>query len=438
MRFGQKLLSTLLIFAMMLTVNVGKANTALADIDGALSQAQLITMLVASYEFITDSEVDESAITSKLSTDKNMRKALELDLINDYEVGWTALNATRQNAVARILAFKNALRTRFCGGAAAQAAAGQARDELGLALKIMARAQSVNYAYEITAGLPDDEPLTRDGMAELIVKAYEALYGEIDVGDTQPPKDTDSQYVLKAMAAGLMSKYDVSDTFEPDEPVQLRQLAAPILMLTNCDSRALDEITKGEARFAVGEAMLSCIGVEPADGDSTRVLLDVNWDWYVNQLTTGKYSANNCMPACGEMVLNYLNRENRVTTQMLRALSPHDGKGWYDVELYDVLTGEGVNLESEYYMTAENMTRDLDEKHLLIVMCNFDGAETGHAMVVCGYESGPAGTWFICNDPESPTTNKYGKPSGYLRRVEAQELIAAMRRHVSRYFRVMN
>ena len=28
MRFGQKLLSTLLIFAMMLTVNVGKANTA--------------------------------------------------------------------------------------------------------------------------------------------------------------------------------------------------------------------------------------------------------------------------------------------------------------------------------------------------------------------------------------------------------------------------
>ena len=103
-----------------------------------------------------------------------------------------------------------------------------------------------------------------------------------------------------------------------------------------------------------------------------------------------------------------------------------------------MLTGEGVNLESEYYMTAENMTRDLDEKHLLIVMCNFDGAETGHAMVVCGYESGPAGTWFICNDPESPTTNKYGKPSGYLRRVEAQELIAAMRRHVSRYFRVMN
>ncbi len=93
MRFGQKLLSTLLIFAMMLTVNVGKANTALADINGALSQAQLITMLVAAYEFITDSEVDESAITSKLSTDKNMRKALELDLINDYEVGWTALNA---------------------------------------------------------------------------------------------------------------------------------------------------------------------------------------------------------------------------------------------------------------------------------------------------------------------------------------------------------
>ena len=47
MRFGQKLLSTLLIFAMMLTVNVGKANTALADVGGALSQAQLITMLGA-------------------------------------------------------------------------------------------------------------------------------------------------------------------------------------------------------------------------------------------------------------------------------------------------------------------------------------------------------------------------------------------------------
>ena len=164
----------------------------------------------------------------------------------------------------------------------------------------------------------------------------------------------------------------------------------------------------------------------------------MNWDWYVNQLTTGAYSATNCMPACGEMVLNYLSRENRVTTAMLRALSPHDGEGWYDVELYDVLTGQGVRLDSVYDMSAENMRRDLEDGHLLIVMCNFDGAESGHAMVVCGYETTPAGTWFICNDPESVSTNKYGQPSGYMRRIEAQELVLAMNRHVMRYFRVMD
>ena len=437
MRFGQRMLSIALAFALIIAC-IGITDNACALASDTISQSQLITMLVSAYEFVTDSEVDESAITSKLSTDKSLRKALELDIIGDYEVGWATLSATRQNAVKRILALKNALRRRYYGTASDQATVGQARDELGLVLKLMGRTKSVSYAYEITAGLSDDEPLTRQLYCELLTKAYEALYGTVDTGDTVAPTDTDDEYVLKAIALGLMSKYEKTNTFEPDEPVQMRQLAEPLLRLINYDSGAIDDFTKDEARVAVAEALLSCVGAEPKDGESNSVLLDVSWEWYVNQLTTGKYSANNCMPACGEMVLNYLNRENTVTTQTLRALSPHDGQGWYDVEFYDVLTDQGVNLESEYDMTAENMMRDLDDGHLLVIMCNFDGAESGHAMVVCGYETSPAGTWFICNDPESATTNKYGKPSGYRRYIESQELIAAMKRHVSRYFRVMN
>lgn len=430
MRMLQRLLAAVLAAALALTGAVAAAKG--ADV----SRSQLLGMLVSVYEFISGAEVDESRITSKLSTDKSIRKALELDLITTSEASWVHLSVTRLAAAEYMLAFKNALRTRLYGTATAQATVAQARDELALALRLAGLTDSVRAGYELSAGL-DDSPLTRALLCELLVPVYESLYGEIDAEDTEYPLDSTSPYVRKALAAGLMDGYPVSSTFEPDVPVQLRQLAGPMLRLAGHDERALASWSREEARAAVCELMLSCIGLEPAEGESVGCLLDVSWDWYVNQLTTGAYSATNCMPACGEMVLNYLSRENRVTTAMLRALSPHDGEGWYDVELYDVLTGQGVRLDSVYDMSAENMRRDLEDGHLLIVMCNFDGAESGHAMVVCGYETTPAGTWFICNDPESVSTNKYGQPSGYMRRIEAQELVLAMNRHVMRYFRVM-
>ena len=434
MHIRQRLISFVLILALALCCPA----CALAYSGAAITQSQLLAMLVSAYEFLSGQEVNESAITSKLSTDKPVRKALELDIISDYEAAWTHLPATRQSAVARMLATRNALRKHVYGSATDQATVAQARDELGLALKIMGRIDDISAIDELTAGLNGEEKLTRAMYCELLVKAYEALYGPAQTASVAIPGDCDDPYVLKAIDLRLMTYYARSKSFEPDAPVQLRQLADPILLLTNSDPSALIEWTKGEARTAVSELLLSCVGLDTCPGDVQRVLLDVNWDWYVNQLTTGKYSANNCMPACGEMVLNYLNRENKLTTQTLRALSPHNGEGWYDVELYDVLTDNGVELDSVYDMSVQGMMRDIDDGHLLIIMCNFDGASSGHAMVVCGYETYPSGTWFICQDPESPSTNKYGKPSGYLRRVEAQELLMAMKRHVERYFRVMS
>ncbi len=434
MRWKHRLISAALA---LLMIFISSDTSALAAGSQPVTQAQLLGLLVSAYEFIAGEEIDEARITSKLSTDKPVRKALELDLLEDYEVAWAHLTATRQLAAARVLALKNALRTRLYGTATRQATVGEARDELALAMALTGCADSVSAALELTQAMDDDAPLTRARLSELLVRGYEQLRGAATPTDAAPD-DSDDEYVLKAISLGLIDVYEVSNTFEPDAPVQLRQVAAFALRLTALFDSSLEAMTRAQARAAVGELLLSCTGVPRAQGETVQKLNDVSWDWYVNQLTTGKYSANNCMPACGEMVLNYLSRENRVTTEMLRALSPHDGEGWYDVEFYDVMTDQGVKLESEYDMTADNMLRDIDAGRLLVVMCNFDGAASGHAMVVCGYERTPAGTWFICNDPESSATNKYGKPAGYMRRVEAQELVQAMNRHVKRYFRVMN
>lgn len=435
MLFRLKLISAML--ALMMAF-VAVNTCALASGDQPVTQAQLLGLLVSTYEFIAGDEIDDSKITSKLSTDKPVRKALELDLLEDYEVAWAHLPATRQTAAARILALKNALRTRLYGTATHQATVAQARDELALAFALTHCTDSVSAALALTQDMNDDDLLTRARLCELAVRAYEALVGPVELNGSVAPADTSDEYVLKAIQLGIMDIYEVSNTFEPDAPVQLRQIAPTAIRLVGLFDYAMETMTRAQARDAVGELLLSCVGVPLAEGETTLKLNDVNWDWYVNQLTTGKYSANNCMPACGEMVLNYLNRENVVTTATLRALSPHDGEGWYDVEFYDVMTDQGVKLESEYEMTVDNMVRDVDAGHLLVVMCNFDGAASGHAMVVCGYERTPAGTWFICNDPESSTTNKYGKPAGYMRHVESQELVQAMNRHVDRYFRVMN
>lgn len=436
MAWSFKFISAALALALMCAA---VSNSALAlEADGeALTQAQLMGLVVSAYEFIAGAEVDETNITSKLSTDKRVRKALELDIIEDYEAAWAHLPATRQSASARVLALKNALRTRLYGSATRQATVGQARDEVALALAVSGLAGDVSAALEFTRGMDDDAPLDRERLAEICVRSYEAIKGPVETPDAAL-SDAGSEYALKAVALGIMDAYESDNSFEPDAPVQLRQIARAANRLTGLFERALEGVTRAQARSAVGRVLLSCAGLPLASGKSVSKLNDVSWDWYVNQLTTGKYSQNNCMPACGEMVLNYLDRENTVTTAMLRALSPHDGEGWYDVEFYDVMTDQGVELDSEYDMTLDNMLRDVDAGRLLVVMCNFDGAASGHAMVVCGYEQTPAGTWFICNDPESSSTNKYGRPAGYQRRVEAQELLQAMRRHAERYFRVMN
>lgn len=432
MYFRHRITAALLAVLLMLPMHAARAQSA-----DPITRAQLLGLLVSAYEFLDDSEIDDSAITSKLSTDKPVRKALEIDILDAQDAAGVLLPATRQDAARHILSLRNALRTDTYGTACAQATVAQARDELGLALRLIGRTDSIADVRAMTGYAPDGAPLTRALLCELLVMAYEQLYGPC-TPSVYIPDDTDSPYVRKAIALGLMDAYHASNTFEPDEPVQLRQLAESILRLTARDPLSGEALTADEARNAVSELLLSHIGVSRPEGIRRTVLHDVEWDWYVNQLSTGAYSANNCMPACGEMLLNYFDRDNVVTTAMLRALSPHDGEGWYDVEFLDVLTDAGVRMESEYELTEERMLTDLDEGHLLVVMVNFDGAESGHAMVVCGYETTPAGTWLICQDPESPAINKYGEPCGYMRRIEVQETVAAMRRHVQRYFRVMN
>lgn len=435
MRLRQKFIAAAL--AVALTA-VSFNTDALALGRDTITHAQLLGILVSAYEFFAGEEVDESGITSKLSTEKSMRKALELGLINDYEVSWAHLPVTRQSAAACLLALKNAMRTRLYGSATQQADVSSAADELAAALKICGIITDMPTALRFTECMDGNLPLTRAGLCEVLVRTYEGIYGEIDLGNIKVPEDTDSAYVLKALTCGFMRRYEVSNTFEPDAPVQLRQLAAPILRMAARDERTREGMERAEVRRAAAELIMSFVGMPRAGRECTEKLNEVGWNWYVNQLNTGQYSANNCMPACGEMVLNYIDRENKTSAAMLRALSPHEGEGWYDVEFFDVMADCGVKLESEYDMCVQNMLRDIDDGHILVVMCNFEGNRSGHAMVVFGYERIASGTWFICNDPESSATDKYGKPDGYMRRVEAQELVMAMKRHVPRYFRVMN
>ena len=389
---------------------------------------EYISLAVSGYERLTGEDIDESDISSRVTVDRALRKALKVDIIGISTASAANYTLTYADALEIALGLKLALRERLNDSAIAVVTDAQAVDELNSALR------TLGCDYRLAAPAAPDALLTRAHLAQLLVTAYEACAAPINAPDALRFTDTDDDFARKAVAARLMLYYPSKMAFEPAATVTCETLYQHLVNSAAAHTDVRRPMPADLADRLLAETLLVFSG-EAGEPPIRRVVNnDIDRDWYVNQLATGKYGVNNCMPACGEMLLDYFDADNSITTAQLRALSPHEGLGWYEIEFYNVMRSIGLPLGSEYAMDASTLCTHIDAGRLAVAMCSFDGGATGHAVVVYGYELSANGCRFMCHDPLSPGINKYGKPSGNARRIEAEELLRAVARHTNRYF----
>jgi len=148
---------------------------------------------------------------------------------------------------------------------------------------------------------------------------------------------------------------------------------------------------------------------------------NVNYEWYIDQATTGVHRNMNCGPACATMVCKWANPDFTKTAEEARNAYPDVGPGWTysTVENY-LMDNEIVYTSVGWLYNANDIKNILDSGHIGIMGLNmFDVSMAtgnpewrkdrfysaspgmGHFIVIKGYKIVDEITWFEVYDPWS-------------------------------------
>ena len=67
-----------------------------------------------------------------------------------------------------------------------------------------------------------------------------------------------------------------------------------------------------------------------------------DYEWYMDQSSTGKYHSDNCVPTCTAMILKFLDSNSKDTGESLRNEYVVDGKGWIPDIMLDALKKRNI------------------------------------------------------------------------------------------------
>lgn len=178
---------------------------------------------------------------------------------------------------------------------------------------------------------------------------------------------------------------------------------------------------------------------------------DKDYEWYVDQYSTGRNAELNCGPTVIEMVSKWQNENTLITTEYIVDKYIPDEKNYLGVTqytLYNWLKENNINVTSISEITEEALTRELDNGHLLIAALDmrdikynpnseervgeyFDFSTVAgsayHYIIIKGYKEVDRKMYFEAYDPASVTqTYNNGQLIGKDRYYESDELIKAM------------
>ncbi|MDR1002645.1 MAG: C39 family peptidase [Oscillospiraceae bacterium] len=162
------------------------------------------------------------------------------------------------------------------------------------------------------------------------------------------------------------------------------------------------------------------------------------YDWYLNQYSTGEYSDVNCMPTMSAMAILWHTQNADVTPAQLRGLFVKDFKGgWYMEQVASCLKRYKVTYK---YREAKlnNMLEDLDSGNIILTQMSEAKPENdGHCEIIYGYEKVGDSVVFLVNDPGvSSLTREDGCGFGEALRLDSEYVLYTIDRMTYQYVAV--
>lgn len=150
---------------------------------------------------------------------------------------------------------------------------------------------------------------------------------------------------------------------------------------------------------------------------TTYVSNDQDYDWYVDQYTTGQFWNSNCGPTSIEMVGRFYSQSFAYTAEDARANFRPSGGWWYDIDIASALDYFEIPHSVSTISSSHDLIDLLDTGGVVLVNPDmsrvnqevksshhtglFYTSVTGHYLVVKGYVIVDGNTFFEVHDPWS-------------------------------------
>ncbi|MBP3415530.1 MAG: C39 family peptidase [Clostridia bacterium] len=412
--------------------------------DDTLSELGLYEGFIQYYETIA-SETDVFRISEAVSGSDTLLKSLELGLTETTNAEYLSQSVSYVSLLDAAAAIMERATADVCANSSVPAIAADAFAYCSLFLDIADFISIFNdsalfdkwngcKAYIKAAYTPEQayNPATRNSIAEMLVRLYEAAYGSIDDSfyDYEVFTDTSSEAAIKAYAADLMFSFPTSSIFSPE--YTLHQYELPELaedFAETCMREFLSEnapladasVTYGGLIKTIA-AMHRHIGSETAYTiERTDVCNDRDYDWYLTQYDNSYYADVNCMPTISAMAIRWYTGNLGITQHELRQkFLPDYTSGWWMWQVEECLTDYGVPFESRD-ISLDSMLADLDNGCIILAqMSEVDLSSSGHCFIIYGYHQNGSSIVFDVHDPGvSYGTNIYNEPPGKAMRIDS-------------------
>lgn len=396
-----------------------------------LTTGGLLSLLVQTYEALGQQTVDTGSLVVWQDMPEMAREALALGLLQ-VDDGW---QPEQQPAFAAradwLLSWSKAVADEVAHKGAGPMPCEEAEQGLALVAGILSD-------YSAVVVEQPQHILTREAYARMTVPVFLEHFGAgLALENLWLPAytDTEDSVLRQAGALSLLTSNFPSESgdteFSPEQVMTTWAFFDALRQFASLTEAGQVPVRWGEWLPDFLPILQYMENLCAVPEQTKQVDNDRAYDWYLRQEETGPYTINNCMPAATAMILRWVYAENQATVEEMRALFPMEGEGWYPEQVSDILERELVDFETPY-ISQEGMLAALDAGHILLALIN-EGAY-GHCVIIKGYERQGEGLWFLTYDPASPNRDVYGRWVGENRRMEAGELLRAMKNHWWQYF----
>lgn len=183
---------------------------------------------------------------------------------------------------------------------------------------------------------------------------------------------------------------------------------------------------------------------EDTDNLKPEVSQNRDYEWYMDQGHTGKYSDGNCGPTSLAMILKWLDPNSAATGESLRDEIPNNGDWWTTNIFESYFESNKMSIDDTLYKSPETITDMINNGDIVLVCLKmgeispnkqpnssnigrFYGFDGGHFLLIKGYKIVDGKLYYEVYDPNN-WDMKYdnGEPMGKDRLYAATEMDKAI------------